>query len=37
MICYKSVENQEICDAIWENQPHDENLTFWVFSIIWKL
>ena len=27
MICYKSVENQEICDAIWENQPHDENLT----------
>ena len=21
-----------ICDAIWENQPHGENLTFWVFE-----
>ena len=26
----------DICDAIWENLPHGENLTFWIFSTILK-
>ena len=27
----------KICDAIWENPPHGENLTFWVLVSFVKI